>query len=414
MVTLDDTLTIILADGVGSNLDPLTRDRAKAAVPFAGKYRIIDFTLSNCLHSDLRRILVLTQYKSHSLQKHLRDGWSIFNPELGEYVTPVPPQMRVGDRWYAGTADAIYQNLYMIERSGAQKVLILLGDHIYRMDYAALLEAHENSCADITVACRRVKIEDAGGCDVAHVDPSQRIVEITQRPAKPKSLADHPEFALVCMGVYVFSAKLLAQMLHDDHSDPDSSHDLGKDILPRLIATHHVAAYHFGGDTGRVTPDRYWCDVATLDAYYQANMDLLHAEPPIDLYQKNWPIRTYQAQAAPARTVPGSSGNEGIFINSIAGGGVVIAGGSVQQSVLFPQVYVADEAIVQESILFEGVQVGEGAHLRHCVVDKNVEIPAGEQIGFDLDFDRERFVVSPQGLVVIPKGFRFEQHSESA
>ncbi len=404
---LDKTLAVILAGGTGSRLKPLTADRAKPAVPFGGKYRIVDFVLANCLHSGLRRALVLTQYKSHSLQKHLRDGWSIFNPELGEYITPVPPQMRTGERWYQGTADAIYQNLYLLERSGAEAVLILSADHIYRMDYEAMLKFHKASGADVTIAAMEVPLAEASAFGVMAVDGEDRVSGFQEKPAEPQAIPGDPAHALVSMGIYVFSSQLLFDELRADHAIEGSSHDFGKDILPRLIGPRRVMAYRFGGSEGRVTPDRYWRDVGTIDAYYNANMDLLEPIPALDLYQEDWPIRSYQQQTPPARTVPGSSGTEGIFINSIVAGGVVIAGGSVQHSILFPQVFVDDGAFVEDSILFQGVRVGAGARLRRCIIDKDVVVPPKEQIGYDLKRDRERFTVSEQGIVVVPKGFRF-------
>lgn len=398
----DKIVTVVLAGGTGSRLYPLTAERAKPAVPFGGKYRIVDFTLSNCLHSGLRRILVLTQYKSHSLHKHLRDGWSIFNPELGEYITQVPPQMRAGERWYEGTADAVYQNLYLLERSGAEHVLILSADHIYRMDYGAMAAFHRRNRADVTVACMEVPMAEAHALGIAQVDGEERIVGFSEKPQAPAPMDGRPNHALASMGIYLFSIDVLLAALEEDRRSADSHHDFARDVIPRLIGDHRVMAYRFGGSDGRVTPDRYWRDVGTLDAYYAANMDLLDPMPPLDLYQEDWPIRSYQQQTPPARTVPGASGSEGIFINAIIAGGCVIAGGSVQRSVLFPQVFVDDEAVVEESILFQGVRVGEGARLRRCIVEKGVTIAPGEVIGYDRQRDRERFTVTEGGVVVVP------------
>jgi len=408
MNTLENTITIILAGGIGSRLAPLTSDRAKPAVPFGGKYRIIDFTLANCLHSGLHRVLVLTQYKSHSLQKHLRDGWSIFNPELGEYITPVPAQMRTGKGWYTGTADAIHQNMYLLERSEADTCLILSGDHIYRMDYAAMMDTHNNSGADLTVACMQVPLQEACAFGNVLVDEDQRITAFMEKPEEPVPSPGSSDNALVSMGIYIFSLKLLSEALDSDHTDKGSGHDFGKDIIPRLIKSHKVYAHLFGSDKGRVTPDRYWRDVGTIDSYYQANMDLLEPVPSLNLYQDDWPIRSYQQQTPPARTVPGKTGTEGIFINSILADGTVISGGSVQHSILFPRVKIDDEAMIEDAILFEGVHVGERALLRRCIVDKGVSVPAGEAIGYDLDSDRERFSISDDGIVVVPKGYQFK------
>jgi glucose-1-phosphate adenylyltransferase len=408
LMMLERTLAIVLAGGAGSRLYPLTQDRAKPAVPFGGKYRVIDFTLANCLHSGIRRVLVLTQYKSHSLQKHLRDGWSIFNPELGEYITPVPPQMRVDGEWYQGTANAIYQNLYMLERSEADWVLILSGDHIYRMDYAELIKAHIERQAAVTIACMDVALEKAGVFGVVAVDADSRIVDFHEKPAQPMPSAADPERALVSMGIYVFSKQLLLDELRRDHDESASGHDFGADILPSLVASGGAFAYRFGGERGRVSPDRYWRDVGSIDDYYEANMSLLDPVPPLDLYQKDWTIRTYERQTPPARTVPGESGTEGVFVNSIIAGGAVIAGGGVNHSILFAGVRVHDEAIVEDAILFDDVVVGEGAQVKHCIVDKGVVIPAGESIGVDAQRDRERFTVSAKGIVVIPKTYKFD------
>src|SRR5438093_11713535 len=372
----EKTLTLLLAGGVGTRLHPLTADRAKPAVPFGGKYRIIDFTLSNCLHSGMRRVLVLTQYKSHSLQKHLRDGWSIFNPECGEYITPVPPQMRTGESWYSGTADAIYQNLYLLERSGAEYALILSGDHIYRMDYAAMLQHHHDSRADLTVACLTVGLQEARSFGVLTVDADDRIVSFHEKLENPRSIPGDSRHALASMGVYVFSMKLLVKLLHEDH-DNDSTHDFGKDILPSMMGTHRVIAYRFGGTSGRVTADRYWRDVGTLDAYYEANMDLLHPLPAIDLYQGDWPIRTYEGQHPPARSVHGKSGREAEIVNCMLASGTLIVGGTLRHAILFPNVRVEDGAVVDNSLLFQGVTVGEGAQVQRSILEKHVTVPAG-------------------------------------
>jgi glucose-1-phosphate adenylyltransferase len=399
----EKTISIILAGGAGSRLHPLTAERAKPAVPFGGRYRIIDFTLSNCLHSGLRRILVLTQYMSHSLQQHLRDGWSIYNADLGEYITPVPPQMRTGQSWYSGTADAIYQNLFLLEQSGAEYVLILSGDHIYRMDYAAMLQRHHDSGADVTVACLTVDLEQARAFGVMTVDAEDRVVSFDEKPERPHGMPDDPDHALASMGVYVFSTKLLTTLLRDDH-DAHSGHDFGKDILPAIVRTHHVAAYRFGGQTGRVTADRYWRDVGTVDAFYEANMDLLKPLPPIDLYQGDWPIRTYEGQHPPARSVPGRSGREAEIVNCMLASGTLIIGGTVRHVILFPSVRVEEGAVIENSLLFQDVTVGEGARLQNCIVEKGVAIPAGESIGFDRARDMERFVVSDRGIVVVARG----------
>ena len=404
---LSKTIAMLLAGGIGSRLSPLTTDRAKPAVPFGGKYRIIDFTLANCVHSGIHRILVLTQYKSHSLQKHLRDGWSIYNPELGHYITTVPAQMRTGQGWYSGTADAIYQNLYLLERSGAKYCLILSGDHIYRMDYAAMQTFHEEVSADLTVACMEVPLDEASTFGNLTIQANGRITDFIEKPQEPQPIPGNPDRAMVSMGIYLFSIQVLRDALNDDHASDNSGHDFGKDLIPSMITSHSVYAYRFGSEAGRVTPDNYWRDVGTIDAYYQANMDLLEPVPALNLYQDNWPIRTYQQQTPPARTVPGESGNEGIFINSILAGGVVIAGGSVQHSILFPNTFIDDESQIEDSILFEGVHIGKGAVIKRCIIDKYVRVPDSEQIGVDLEYDRQRFTVSDTGVVVVPKGYQF-------
>ncbi|EOB4258764.1 glucose-1-phosphate adenylyltransferase [Vibrio vulnificus] len=404
---MQDILTVILAGGMGSRLSPLTDDRAKPAVPFGGKYRIIDFTLTNCLHSGLRKILVLTQYKSHSLQKHLRDGWSIFNPELGEYITSVPPQMRKGGKWYEGTADAIYHNLWLLERSEAKYVMVLSGDHIYRMDYAPMLEEHIANSAALTVACMDVNCKEAKAFGVMGIDEHHRVHSFVEKPQNPPHLPNDPERSLVSMGIYIFSMEVLQQALIEDDDNDASSHDFGKDIIPKLIDTGSVFAYKFCGSKGRVDKDCYWRDVGTIDSFYQANMDLLEPIPPMNLYQKDWGIRTYEPQYPPARTVSSGSGNEGIFINSIIANGVINSGGSVQHSIVSCNVRINDSATVVDSIIFDDVEIGEGCQLVNCIIDKHVKVPPYTQIGLNRLEDAQRFKISENGIVVVPESYQF-------
>ncbi len=408
----DRTISIVLAGGVGSRLHPLTAERAKPAVPFGGNYRIIDFTLSNCLHSGMRRVLVLTQYKSHSLHKHLRDGWSVFNPGIGEYVTIVPPQMRTGQSWYAGTADAVYQNLYLLKRSGADQVLILSGDHIYRMDYAAMLKFHCDNLADATVACMSVPRKEASAFGILAIGDDCRITHFQEKPSRPRCLKGDPNHCLASMGIYIFSRELLCSALEEDAAREDSTHDFGKDILPWLIQSDAVYGYEFGGQRGRVSADGYWRDVGTIDAYYMANMNLLDPEPPIDLYQSNWSIHSAESSSPPARAVPGRSGKKASQIdNAILGAGTVVEGGTVKNSILSRNVRIAEGAIVADCILFDDVQVGAGAHLEGCIVDKHVSIPPGERIGLDNFRDKQRFVLSDGGIVAVPRAYDFSSLS---
>ncbi|MBK1695185.1 glucose-1-phosphate adenylyltransferase [Chromatium weissei] len=399
-----NTLILVLAIDRGIGPDPLTLQRTKAAVPFGGKYRVIDFTLANCLHSGLRQVLVLTQYKSHSLHKHLRDGWSLFNPELSEFITPVPPQMRESQEWYAGPFDAIRQNRYLIERNRASHILVLDGNAVYRMDYAELVRAHRESNAQITVAVRETAGLDTKTQARVIVNQDERITEF-QSPITIEELQQvNSEKYFATMGVYLFDKQFLLSQLAKIERGTLPDNNLALDLIAPLTSEHHVCAYRFGQMRGRVTPDRYWTDLSSIDAYYQSNMALLRSEPPLNLYQSNWTINTYQGQYPPARTVPGAtSGNEGVFINSMLAAGTVISGGGVNHSILFPRVKVQDGAIVEASILFDGVIVGAGAHLRNCIVEKEIEILPNEQIGFDTKRDRERFTVSDSGIVVVTK-----------
>jgi len=404
---MQNTLAIVLAGGKGSRLSPLTDNRAKPAVPFGGKFRIIDFTLTNCLHSGLRQILVLTQYKSHSLQKHLRDGWSVFNPELGEYVTVVPPQMRKGEQWYSGTADAIHQNLWLLSRSEAKYVVVLSGDHVYRMDYAPMLEHHKLKGADLTVACMEMPVKEARSFGVMEINADKRIVAFAEKPENPATVPDNSSKSLASMGIYIFTTDALIAALEKDAEELNSSNDFGCDIIPALIKQESVYAYRFGDKAGRVSQDIYWRDVGSIDSFYRANMDLLQAVPPIDLYQRDWAIRTYEQQLPPARTVSSINDNEVILINSIIANGVIISDASVYNSILSSNVRVRDRASISSSILFDQVEVGEGCQLKNCIIDKYVKVPAGTKIGIDPAEDEKRFKISEQGVVVVPEGYQF-------
>lgn len=404
MSSADNAIAVVLAIGEGRELVPLTANRTPAAVPFGGLYRTIDFALTNCLHSGLRRMLVLTQFMSHSLHKHLRDGWSVFNPEIGEFVTQVSPQMQAGRIGYVSATDALRQNAYLLERNRGDVVAIVSGEYVYRMDYAAMIDFHLRHGAGVTVACLPPGDPQRDALlPVLGVNEQGEVISFHSA-----SIADQLPNHMASMGIYIINKDLLLQALNGPLILGASMLDVGEVLLPELIGRARVMTYGFGGTSGRVSQDKFWRRLSSLDAYYQANMDLLRYEPPLDLYQDDWPIRTYQPQSPPARTVPGRSSNEGISVNSIVAGGTVIAGGGVNHSILFPRVRIDDAATVDEAILFAGVQVGENARLRNCIIDKNVLIPPGERIGIDADADRERFTVTPAGIVVVPKGYRFE------
>jgi glucose-1-phosphate adenylyltransferase len=316
--------------------------------------------------------------------------------------------MRRGDSWYAGTADAVFQNLYLLQRSNADQVIILSGDHIYRMDYQAMLDFHCQNLADVTVACMTVPRDEASAFGVMGVDVRGQVREFQEKPPTPPCVPGDPHHALVSMGIYVFSRRLLCDVLSDDAARKDSSHDFGKDILPRLVGSHHVYGYRFGGPMGRVTNDSYWRDVGTLDAYFQANMDLLKTNPPLDLYQPDWTIRTTERQSPPARTVRGPGGQRADVDNVLFAGGSVVSGSTIHHSIVSRDVHVEEGAIVENAVLFDGVRIGAGAMVRNCIIDKEVMVPAGETIGYDLETDRRRFMISDQGIVVVRKDYRFE------
>ncbi len=400
---IQDALSFILAGGVGTRLYSLTKDRAKPAVPFGGKYRIIDFTLSNCINSGIRKNFVLPQYKAQSLLRHMRDAWSILSPELGEFITHLSPQMRVGEDWYKGTADAVYQNLYHLEQVDGEYVLILSGDHIYRMDYSQFIRYHQKKKADLTIAAIEVDIADASRFGVIQVDNGNRVIGFQEKPAHPRPVPGKPEKAFVSMGVYVFNRDVLIKVLNED-AQMESNHDFGKDIIPYMFPRHRVFVYRFG--TGKAKDADYWRDIGTVDAYWSANMDLASVSPVFNLYDTNWPIRTYEGQYPPAKTVfaDEDKGRVGKALDSIICSGVILSGGRVENSVISPGVRVNSYALVSESILFHDVVVGMRARVKRAIIDKNVRIPDGMKIGYDLEQDRKRFYVSEGGIVVIPKG----------
>ena len=398
-------LAMILAGGKGERLHPLTIHRAKPAVPFGGIYRIIDFTLSNCINSHIRKIAVLTQYKSLSLDKHLRLGWNVFSGELDEYIISVPPQQRVGDKWYQGTADAIYQNIYMIEKDAPEHLLILAGDHIYKMDYAEMFRFHREQRADATVAAIEVPVQQASSFGIIEVEGDCSIVGFEEKPERPQEIPGRPGMAFASMGVYLFNTRKVIDFLKFDALQENTSHDFGRNIIPAMMQCSQVCAYNFI-DANRKAA-KYWRDVGTIDAYWEANMDLVSVDPQLNLYDQAWPIRTYQTQSPPAKFVfaqQEKGGRLGIALDSIVSHGCIISGGRVRNSVLSPNVRINSYAEVSESVVMENVEIGRRCRIRRAIIDKDVKIPPGTVIGYDPAADSKRFHVSPGGIVVIGKG----------
>jgi len=396
---MENVLTVLLAGGAGERLHPLTRNRAKPAVPFGGIYRIIDFSLSNCINSHCFRILVLVQYKSNSLARHIRQGWSMFHAERGEFIEVIPPQMRVNDSWYLGTADAIYQNLYSIEQHDPREVLILSGDHIYKMDYQKMVHRHREMEADVTIAAIEVPIEEGSRFGILEVDSSGKIIGFQEKPSQPRPIPGNPDKALASMGIYVFNADVLKRCVHDDHGN-GTAHDFGKDILPQMVETHDVFAYRFEDENKKAA--QYWRDVGTMDSYYDSNMDLISVDPQFNLYDPSWPVRTAVPILPPAKFVFGDIGKRaGVAIDSLVSPGSIVSGGTVARSILGPRVRVNSYASVEDSILFEGVHVGRHSRLRRVIVEKNVHLPDHTVIGFDPEDDARSYRVTPQGVVVV-------------
>jgi glucose-1-phosphate adenylyltransferase len=400
MPLMRNAIGVLLAGGQGERLWPLTRDRAKPAVPFGGVYRIIDITLSNCLNSDLRRVFVLTQYKALSLNRHVRRGWSTLMG-LGDFIEVLPPQMRVSQHWYQGTADAVYQNIYSIGSEQSNYVFILSGDHIYKMNYQKMLEQHDAAGADVTVATIEMDPATAAGqFGILETDANWRIVGFEEKPAQPKISRIHPGKTNASMGVYLFNTQLLVPILIADAENPNSSHDFGKDILPRIIEKYRVYAYNFR-DENKKEEAPYWRDVGTMDAYHEANLDLVSVSPVFNLYDKGWPLHTWQQQYPPAKFVFADPERMGAALDSIVAGGSVISGGRVEKCVLSYDVRVNSYSEVQDSIIFNHVNIGRRCRIRRAIVDRHVNLPEGTVIGYDLEADRARYTVSENGVVVV-------------
>ena len=393
-----DTLALILAGGRGTRLGALTQDRVKPAVPFGGAFRLIDFPLSNCVNSGIRRIGLLTQYKSHSLIQHVQKGWSFFRAELGEFIELLPAQQRRGEEWYRGTADAVYQNADIVRQHDPQFVLVLGGDHIYKMDYGAMLGMHVATQAEVTVACMPVPLAAASAFGVMQVDADNRVVAFAEKPAAPVPMPDDPGRALASMGIYVFDAERLLEMVERDAADPRSGHDFGKDILPAAVAAGRTFGFPFRD--ARDGGPAYWRDVGTLDSFWEANLELLQVQPELNLYDEDWPIWTYQEQEPPAKFVFDGDGVRGSAVSSMVAGGCIVAGATVRDSLLFAGVRVEPGTLIESSVILPGTRIGRGCTIRRAVIDAHAVVPDGVQVGVDPVADAARFEVSPRGVVL--------------
>ncbi len=393
------TLALVLAGGEGSRLRDLTAWRAKPAVPFGGKYRIIDFTLSNCVNSGIRRVGVLTQYKAHSLIRHLQRAWGFMRAEIGEFVEILPAQQRTSKKeWYQGTADALFQNLDIVQRHDPDYILVLGGDHIYTMDYSKMLLEHVNTGADFTVGCIEVPLEEAKGFGVMAVDENHRITEFTEKPNYPREMPNKPGVALASMGIYIFSKDFLYKVLYEDAMKLHSSRDFGKDIIPSNIHRAKAIAYPFRNEAGN---PGYWRDVGTVYSYWQANMELCSVKPDLNLYDRDWPIWTYQPQYPPAKFVFDDDGCRGEAIDSLISTGCIIAGARVKRSIVFFANTIEKQTIVKDSVILPKVSIGSHCHIERAIIDKGAVIPNGMKIGKDLELDRKRFHVTDEGIVLV-------------
>ena len=402
VLLLRDVVAVLLAGGAGERLYPLTRDRAKPAVSFGGPYRIVDFTLSNCVNSGLRKIFIATQYKAQSLNRHVRLGWSVVNTELGEFVEILPPQKRVGENWYLGTADAVYQNLYIIEREAPRWVIVLSGDHIYKMDYGKMLDVHIARGASLTVGAIEVPVAESRRFGVLEVDEDSRLTGFQEKPTSAAPTPWNPAVCLGSMGVYIFDTAVLVRELVKD-AEEGTSHDFGRDIIPKLVSGgDRVYAYLFWDENKKES--KYWRDIGTLDAYYEASMDLIQVDPVFNLYDPDWPLRTYQPQFPPAKFVLNEDGRRGHALDSIVSMGCIISGSEIRRSILGPGVRVHSYCQIDDSIVMPNATVNRHAKIRKALIDRNVEVPRGAVIGYDPVEDRKRHTVSEGGVVVVTPG----------
>jgi len=396
------TYAMVLAGGRGSRLMQLTSWRAKPAVPFAGTLRIIDFPLSNCINSGIRRVSVLTQYKAQSLIAHIERGWGFLESALNEFIDVVPAQQRIGDNWYRGTADAVYQNLDILRRADPQYVLLLGGDHVYKMDYGVMLAAHIDSAADVTIACIEVPLQAASAFGVMEVDATDRVVAFHEKPAQPQCIPGQPRNALASMGIYIFNARLLYEVLERDAADAQSSHDFGQDLIPRLLDRAHVQAHRYARScVNMVGGVPYWRDVGTVDAYWTAHMDLIQVVPQLNLYDDDWPVLSLQRQLAPAKFVFDDNGRRGMAIDSVVCSGCIVSGATVRRSLLSFKVRIEEDSLIEESVILPNVTIGHGVTLRRCVVDKGCRLPDGFAAGMNAAHDAARFHVTEQGITLI-------------
>ena len=396
-----NTLALVLAGGRGSRLKGLTNWRTKPAVPFGGKFKIIDFPLSNCLNSEIRRIAVLTQYKAHSLIQHLQRGWGFLRSEMREFVAIIPAQQRANESWYEGTADAVWQNMDIIKAENPEYILILAGDHIYKMDYGEMIAHHVNNNADMTIGCLQVDIETAKGFGVMSVNEKMQVIDFNEKPSQPMPTPDNPDLALASMGIYVFNSKFLYEQLEKDAWTKGSSHDFGKDIIPKIIHQYQISAYPFADEKSKIQP--YWRDVGTVDSFHESNLELIAVTPELDIYDQEWPIWTYQEQLPPAKFIfnDADEGRRGMAVDSMVSGGCIISGASIEKSVLFSNVHLHSFSSVTKSVLLPNVDIGEHAQISNAILDEGCKIPPNMVIGENLALDKARFYVSEKGVILV-------------